>query len=252
MNKNETQVTENENLTKGFFAEPESNHAQESAPIPTPVPVPKPVTDMNENYQPQNKEDSFDENDILRLIQSENEDGYSPSLINVTLQKLHNVTADTNIFNMPEDDIEFVEGAEIENCKVQIYNINDNIVNIELEFDSVNDGFLKELMLLMSRYRVVQENVQTNTDEFIIPLFDLTFMPTELNGKGILKALSPIAYFRTLNDNNINCKMHFLFDLENIIVSKIELSEEEDIQINAEVLREIESSNNGQLFAEDE
>lgn len=190
----------------------------------------------------------FTGDDIIDLVCSTNKEGYSPAFISASIQKIHNVDENTMLEDVKEEDLEQVDDMVIENCKVDIFALNEKFINIRLEFDSVNDAYLRELNEILNRYRVMQEaNLQDETSN-TIPVFYLTFMPVALQGRGILKAVLPTAYFRTLNDNDINACMHFIFDIEGIEANQILLTEEEKINIEAEILREFENSANGQMF----
>lgn len=212
------------------------------------IPVPKPVAPVNTDS---NEEDllNFSSDDILDLVCSKDSDGYSPSLITVTLQKAHNINENTKLDDITEDDLEYVDELILKNCSVDLFSLTDNIITVKFEFDSVNDAYLMELNQVLNRYRLLQEdNFSKDTDQQILPLLRISFMPEKLKGYGMMSMIFPISYFRVLNDNNINASMLLLFDAENVEFSKIELSEEDKIQIQADVLRETENSTNGMLF----
>lgn len=255
-------LTTNEDLTKGLFkTEDEAQaQAQAQAPAPAPMPIPAPTkTNQDINSEDLLLNDDEMADDILKEICSVDENGYSPCLINVQINKVKNVNENTKMEDIKEEDFEYVDEIDIEYCKVDTYTLDSLSLNLRLIFDSPNDAYLKELNTFLNKYRILQESVEENVDgTFCLPLLTITMIPKKYNNPeykkdgvhvfGKFSASMPYSYFRTLDDNNINCIFHLLFAMNYVEFTKEEIPDEIFTDVRAELLREVETSSNGQLF----
>ena len=184
----------------------------------------------------------FDADDILSALYELNEENHFPGTIVCTLEKLHNITPDKQLEDVPEEDHEFIDSLEVEQCKVDFFSLDGETANLVFEFDGSRSVFLRELNDFFNRYRIVQEELASNEDakKDVVPILTVTIMPEKFMGLGALIAVFPTTYLRTLNDNGINASFHTMFKMDSIRFQRLEVSEEENIDIEAEALKEQE------------
>ncbi len=226
---------------------------------PIPEPETNPILEPSDNTDSLAAESDKTEDveitpdSIIEALDQLNEDGYTDSVIVADLSRLHNVTKDTTLDNISEDDREYVDQIKIENAVFGMYSMDGNLFNITLKFDTVKDAYMKDLNELLNRYRVMQEQIATSEDTDTMAMFTLTLMPNKLNGLGVLNISFPVAYFRVLDDNGVNTTLLMQFYVDNLEFMKLNIDEDTRAEISADVMRETEAENSGSgsLFEEE-
>jgi len=235
----------NEELNSLFeLTEPETKAAKPEA---TEVDFVAPQTKAPKNT---NEEVLITPETILDALMSTDEEGYSDAVMVADLARLHNVTPETTLENIPEEDHEYVDQMSIEGATFDMYTMDGKLFNMVLHFDSERDAYMKELNELLNRYRAMQEQIAENGEEGTVAMLSLTLMPNELNGKGALFASFPVSYFRVLDDNGTNASFLLQFYEENLEFMKLDVDEETRAEITADVMREMEEGTGGSLFEE--
>lgn len=190
----------------------------------------------------------------VKSIQEEilgvNDAGYSRSAIVAVLEKVHN--SSKGFENLTEDDHEFVREVDVEYAKVDVYQFDEKIINLVLTFDSPDDVYLKELLDLFTQYRnctlKANELLENQKDDDLhdvpLPVASITFLPLRYKGCAHATYANPIGYFRTLDENGINCQLHMLFNLEDVRYEVVDIDDDDLIDIQAGVMREMEIAEN--------
>lgn len=203
---------------------------------------------INQSKEVTEKDWSVDE--ILALITGHDENGHAPAGIYVSLERLTGVTEEMNIEDLTEDQREIVEDIVIHECSIDFFALNTEIANLVFTFDSPKDAYLHEFNALLNRYRIMQEKLGTEPENDVLPMLTIAIAPDELLGRCIMLAAFPLAFFRTLDDTGMNASLHTMFYMNNIQFSKIEITEEEQRDAIADVMRDVSAGANGQLFEE--
>lgn len=165
------------------------------------------------------------------------------------IQKLHGVTEDvTSVDDIPEENREYVDDIEISDFKLDIFALEGSVANVLMTFDSVHSAYLKELNELLNRYRIIQEDLAVNGKDDTVAMFSLIFMPKKMNGLASVQMNFPIMYARVLAENDVNCAMQLLFDINNIKFALLDIDEDTDAEITADAMRDAESGTGGILF----
>ena len=231
---------------------PVSEIALDNVPAPTAKetePEESAVDDfINQSKEVTEKDWSVDE--ILALITGHDENGHAPAGIYVSLERLTGVTEEMNIEDLTEDQREIVEDIVIHECSIDFFALNTEIANLVFTFDSPKDAYLHEFNALLNRYRIMQEKLGTEPENDVLPMLTIAIAPDELLGRCIMLAAFPLAFFRTLDDTGMNASLHTMFYMNNIQFSKIEITEEEQRDAIADVMRSVNEGANGQLFEE--
>jgi len=211
------------------------------------VPVPEKVEAVAEETI-----EEFDQDTILGLINSVDKDGYCPCYMIVSLELYKDITSDMTLMDVPEENKNIVDDMQIEDCSVDLYTMDGELVNAVFTFNSDRNAYLQELKRLLDRYRLMQDDIASNPDaNDRMAVFTLAFMPKALNGKGLMQISFPVSYFRTLDDAGLNVCMHMMFHMNNVQFMKIDIDEETEAEITADILREMEGGTGGALFDEE-
>ena len=221
-----------------------------TAPVPTPVPEPETLPTKSD-FSQQNEDYNFTAEDIHEQLLAHDEDGYCPCVIVANIEKIRNVTEDTEFDKIPDEDRFLVDDLALEFCSADTYTLDGEIINLILEFDSPQDAYLRELYQFMKKYRVMSEHYQTDPDDNEIPMLTISFMPKKYKGHAILIFAFPISYFETLSENGEKTRINLLFHAENVEYRCIKLDKETEIELHAELQREmeeIEAAINGNSF----
>lgn len=205
--------------------------------------VPVPVTKEPEKTKqiPEITSDSIHEQII-----SQNEDGYSPCTIVAVLEEIVNVQGNESLEEIDDEHRHEVESAFVEYCKVDVFSLDGNLINVVLTFDSPTDAYLKDLFNMLNRYKRMTAHFGEQiadageNDLVTVPMFSLQFMPEIFEAHAVAMYSFPIAFFKTLDEDGRQCNLHLLFDAGNVYYSEINLSEEELSDITANVLREMQ------------
>ena len=211
------------------------------------VPVPEKMETVVENTEME-----FDQDTILTLINSVDEDGNCPCFMLASLELYKDVTNDMMLTDVPEENKTIVDDMQIEDCSVDLYTMDGELVNAVFTFNSDRNAYLQELKRLLDRYRLMQDEIASNPDaNDRIAVLSLAFLPKALNGKGLMQLSFPVSYFRTLDDAGLNVCMHTLFHMNNIQFMKVDIDEETEAEMTADILREMEGGTGGALFDEE-
>lgn len=186
--------------------------------------------------------------EAMALITAQNKEGYSPSQIYVSLERLVNLDEDTTLENLRDDQRETVEDTEISNCKIDFFALTDDIATLTFTFDSEKDVYLREFYETLKRYRYMLEKLEQEERDDIMPMLTIMITPEESYGQAILACSFPVSYFRTLDDTGINASLSILFHTANITYMFVPATEEEHRETVANAMREIEAGGNGNLF----
>lgn len=199
------------------------------------VPAPEPIKNNNEDVF------EITADSIQEEITGLNEDGYSRSAIIAIIEKIHNILK--NPESVTDEDHEYLKQIDIEYCKVDMFSVSDGIVNLVLTFDSAEDAFLRELTDNLNYYRNLVEKANElsyEDDNTPLPMLTFTFAPYKFKGMGVAIFTHPIAFFKTLNDDGVECCMHLLFNNEDVHFQKVDISDEALTEIQADIMREKE------------
>ena len=240
------ELLENRNIPDSLFEKKDEDTEEKAVKQEEKVVVPKPTASTEAEPDVTITgvtEDQAEE--MLELIKSKNEEGYSPSYIFGTLLKLKDYDKFPSPYEMPEENVETVDEFPIEYCSVDMYSLDGNIMDVVLTFKAgPNDAYLRELNEQLNRYRLMQEKMRMGDEENVkdAAAFTLNIMPTALDGEGLAAFSFPIAFFRALDDDNVSASMHILFYVDNVTFEFVKLSEGAKADIEADVIRNSRNS----------
>lgn len=184
---------------------------------------------------------------IMEKILEKDEDGFSPSVISVTLERFNNFTGDMNV---PDEDREYIDAVNVERAAVDVSTFDGELFNLFFDFESPKSVILRELNELLVRYRTMTEEFATNGITDKLAVITVMIAPRELNGMGMLKLTMPTLYTRVLSDSGENAAFLMQFRKEFIEFMQLDVSEEEKLQMQAEAMRTLEAGTGGNLFEE--
>ena len=184
---------------------------------------------------------------IMEKILEKDEDGFSPSVISVTLERFNNFTGDMNV---PDEDREYIDAVNVERAAVDVSTFDGELFNLFFDFESPKSVILRELNELLVRYRTMTEEFATNGITDKLAVITVMIAPRELNGMGMLKLTMPTLYTRVLSDSGENAAFLMQFRKEFIEFMQLDISEEEKLQMQAEAMRILEAGTGGNLFEE--
>ena len=184
---------------------------------------------------------------IMEKILERDEDGFSPSVISVTLERFNNFTGDMNV---PDEDREYIDAVNVERAAIDVSTFDGELFNLFFDFESPKSVILRELNELLVRYRTMTEEFATNGITDKLALITVMIAPRELNGMGMLKLTMPTLYTRVLSDSGENAAFLMQFRKEFIEFMQLDISEEEKLQMQAEAMRILEAGTGGNLFEE--
>ena len=184
---------------------------------------------------------------IMEKILEKDEDGFSPSVISVTLERFNNFTGDMNV---PDEDREYIDAVNVERAAVDVSTFDGELFNLFFDFESSKSVILRELNELLVRYRTMTEEFATNGITDKLAVITVMIAPRELNGMGMLKLTMPTLYTRVLSDSGENAAFLMQFRKEFIEFIQLDISEEEKLQMQAEAMRTLEAGTGGNLFEE--
>ena len=184
---------------------------------------------------------------IMEKILERDEDGFSPSVISVTLERFNNFTGDMNV---PDEDREYIDAVNVERAAVDVSTFDGELFNLFFDFESPKSVILRELNELLVRYRTMTEEFATNGITDKLAVITVMIAPRELNGMGMLKLTMPTLYTRVLSDSGENAAFLMQFRKEFIEFMQLDISEEEKLQMQAEAMRILEAGTGGNLFEE--
>ena len=184
---------------------------------------------------------------IMEKILERDEDGFSPSVISVTLERFNNFTGDMNV---PDEDREYIDAVNVERAAIDVSTFDGELFNLFFDFESPKSVILRELNELLVRYRTMTEEFATNGITDKLAVITVMIAPRELNGMGMLKLTMPTLYTRVLSDSGENAAFLMQFRKEFIEFMQLDISEEEKLQLQAEAMRVLEAGTGGNLFEE--
>ena len=184
---------------------------------------------------------------IMEKILEKDEDGFSPSVISVTLERFNNFTGDMNV---PDEDREYIDAVNVERAAIDVSTFDGELFNLFFDFESPKSVILRELNELLVRYRTMTEEFATNGITDKLAVITVMIAPRELNGMGMLKLTMPTLYTRVLYDSGENAAFLMQFRKEFIEFMQLDISEEEKLQMQAEAMRTLEAGTGGNLFEE--
>ena len=184
---------------------------------------------------------------IMEKILEKDEDGFSPSVISVTLERFNNFTGDMNV---PDEDREYIDAVNVERAASDVSTFDGELFNLFFDFESPKSVILRELNELLVRYRTMTEEFATNGITDKLAVITVMIAPRELNGMGMLKLTMPTLYTRVLSDSGENAAFLMQFRKEFIEFMQLDISEEEKLQMQAEAMRILEAGTGGNLFEE--
>ena len=184
---------------------------------------------------------------IMEKILERDEDGFSPSVISVTLERFNNFTGDMNV---PDEDREYIDAVNVERAAIDVSTFDGELFNLFFDFESPKSVILRELNELLVRYRTMTEEFATNGITDKLAVITVMIAPRELTGMGMLKLTMPTLYTRVLSDSGENAAFLMQFRKEFIEFMQLDISEEEKLQMQAEAMRILEAGTGGNLFEE--
>lgn len=184
---------------------------------------------------------------IMEKILERDEDGFSPSVISVTLERFNNFTGDMNV---SDEDREYIDAVNVERAAIDVSTFDGELFNLFFDFESPKSVILRELNELLVRYRTMTEEFATNGISDKLAVITVMIAPRELNGMGMLKLTMPTLYTRVLSDSGENAAFLMQFRKEFIEFMQLDISEEEKLQMQAEAMRTLEAGTGGNLFEE--
>lgn len=185
---------------------------------------------------------------IIDALYEVDEQNHTKATIVADLSRLHNVTSETKLDNIPDEDREYIEQFVIENCEFAMYSMDGNLFNVTLRFDTEKDAYMAELNQLLKRTTLMQQSIAENDIKDTAAMFSLTLLPDSLEGRGLATMSFPVSYFRVLDDNGVNATMLMQFYIDNLEFIKIDIDEDVRAQMTADAMREVEAGTGGSLF----
>ncbi len=186
---------------------------------------------------------------ILREIVSANEEGHSPSVINMTLEILSNVEPGKDIFEYGEDDRELVDKADISGCLIDLYSLDGVNSSVEFIFDSPKNAFFLDMYNMFTRYRQIGEDLNAKEKGKAV-LLTINIVPEKFKGKGICLLFNPDIYVRSLTDNGENSAIYTHFNADCTRFYTIDMTEEEELELTADLMRDMEQNEETSMFSE--
>jgi hypothetical protein len=187
---------------------------------------------------------------IVSLINSTDKDGYSPCLVNASLERFTNIQPEKTLSDYTEDERTYIDGVDLSNCAINIHTFDGDLVNLILTFDSPKDSYLRELNELCNRYRIAADELTAKeTDDAAVSL-TITIVPKDLDGRAMVTLTLPTLFCRTLSDDGENASMLLQFHMGCVDFLAINVTDEEVTEITSDIMRQEEMGTNGQLFEE--
>lgn len=215
------------------------------------VPAPKPTTKEEDTPKTVsvNGED-VDAELIVSLINSTDEDGYSPCFVNASLERFTNIQEGKALSDYTEDERTYVDGVDLSNCAINVHTFDGDLVNLILTFDSPKDSYLRELNDLCNRYRIASDELTAKETDDVAVSLTVTIVPKDLNGRAMMTLTLPTLFCRTLSDDGENASMLLQFHMNCVDFLAINVTDEEVTEITSDIMRQEEMGTNGQLFEE--
>lgn len=208
-------------------------YPQEQAPAPAPI------------QETPKKQEEITAEAILNEVIGTDEQGYSPCIILAAIEMLHNVSENiSSVIEIPEEDRETVEDMELQFCSVELFSLDNDLINVVLKFDTPKDSYKTDLLLLLDKYKEMFENTENIEGEpATIPMFSIAFAPSKFGGQAAAVMSFPVSYAKVLDENDEATCIQMMFHSENVDYQLLDVSEDEMTDLRAEVLREIEEEN---------
>ena len=210
--------------------------------IPEPTVAEEPANALNTNNVEINAET------ILAEISTVNEDGHSPCMITASLERINKIVPDKLYMDYTDDEKEFIDRVDINDCAIDIYTLDGLTFNAVLTFDTRESQYLKDLNDICNRYRHVTEEYAAKEVQDKGIVLSLLIAPLKFMGKGICVMNMPAMYCRCLDDNGENTSMFMQFHAGDVDFFAVEMTEEEEIQLTADAMRQVSEGTNGQIF----
>ena len=77
---------------------------------------------------------------IMEKILEKDEDGFSPSVISVTLERFNNFTGDMNV---PDEDREYIDAVNVERAAIDVSTFDGELFNLFFDFESPKSVILR-------------------------------------------------------------------------------------------------------------
>lgn len=215
------------------------------------VPAPKPTAKEDDTPKTVsvNGED-VDAELIVSLINSTDEDGYSPCFVNASLERFTNIQEGKALSDYTEDERTYIDGVDLSNCAINVHTFDGDLVNLILTFDSPKDSYLRELNDLCNRYRIASDELTAKETDDVAVSLTVTIVPKDLNGRAMMTLTLPTLFCRTLSDDGENASMLLQFHMNCVDFLAINVTDEEVTEITSDIMRQEEMGTNGQLFEE--
>lgn len=194
--------------------------------------------------------DEINADTIVTLMNSVDEEGHAPCAVVVTLERIHGIQEGLAIMEYPDENREYVDGCNVEQCSIDLHSFDGNLFNLYLTFDSPKSAYLRELNEILNRYRTMVDEYVTKGLTDGAPALTITIAPDDLAGRGACVMSLPVMFVRCLSDSGENASMLMQFHAENTDFVAIDISEEDETTILADILRAQEEGTGGNLFAE--
>ena len=185
---------------------------------------------------------------ILAEICTVDENGHSPSMITLSLERINKVMPGKLYLDYTDEEKEFIDSVNIGDCAVDIYSLDGTLFNAVFTFDTRTAQYLADMNDILNRYRHVTEEYAMNGVEDKGVVLSIIIAPNKFMGKGICILNMPTMYVRCLDDNGENAAMFTQFHAEDVDFLCIDMTEEEEIQLTADAMRLAADSSNGELF----
>jgi len=186
---------------------------------------------------------------ILDGILKTDEEGHAKSTIYMQLDRVNHVSEVESFYDIKEEDEEYVASQEVDDCSVDFWTLDGNILNVILKFDSKNSVGYTFTREILDRYRRLHTELINDDDK--MAKFSLIIVPESLGGRGVFVAYMPISYFAILDDNGQDVAFHLQFYSNNITAQEIEMTDSEKAELAAEVQPSLNYTvTNGNLFEE--
>lgn len=210
------------------------------------VPVPEPIENPNDV---EFKSEEIDADRLLEDILKLDKGGHANCQILFSMERLHNVKEGMSLDDVPDEDREWLDDLQVENAAIDVYSMDGEISCLNLVFDNDKDVYIREINDMMNRYRLAQEQLQTEeTAKSDMIMLSVLLMPYETDYQAFLQFAFPFWWGRVVGATGQGNIMTLMFHNNNIDATQIDMTEDELNTVKADVMRDLESGEGGSMF----
>lgn len=194
--------------------------------------------------------DDITASDIFEGVLKKTEDGDTACMIMCTLEKYKLMEDKEKGEFFANRKTISTQTPEPEFTDIDIYALSDDVWIVSLMFDSKEDAYLVDIMDQLNQHKNMIMNIRRRmaendnyTPEYI-PRYLLTLAPYDFGGLASLTFIDPLDYFNAEDFENKKYGVHILFATDNMTFERADATEEEIVDMQAEIEREEEEKRN--------